>query len=476
MDKAYDSILCAEIDAISLAKTSFHKGANYFRYQCLCCGEEVYLAAADSTIKTPHFRHRRGNNDTECEAYLGQPGAIERSVSARKRSQEPVSFYFNSDRMTFEIGVSFQHEDFERYESEQATLELKKGYSEKAFLTVPINSTVFVPDTVQYFTINEYSAYYYLSLFGKVYSFNGVIEDKNKLTFFRSRLQDERAKKVLSNYLYTNTRYVAICEAETCLSRLISFANVECISEPYEFITMGKRFFKAEISIMKSDYDLNLFLLNHNLHVETSETLNVVWPPVYIKDSDYVCESESVFVSSSFPLVYHGNTNSLCTTDELASGITKIRIENRTIINEKNVEVSLTKSEVALPDTVQEEVISITSSKWIVPYNLDYFLFDQDGCRKLTIEEKVYLSANDRIVGYRNNHIKLIVSSGDRDIPSVEEIIDDILKYHPQSEPYNPDLFLDLSLSESVVTYLEKCYRSGRINTVIKKYIEEGLL
>ena len=25
MDKAYDSILCAEIDAISLAKTSFHK-------------------------------------------------------------------------------------------------------------------------------------------------------------------------------------------------------------------------------------------------------------------------------------------------------------------------------------------------------------------------------------------------------------------------------------------------------------------
>jgi len=169
MDKAYDSILCAEIDAISLAKTSFHKGANYFRYQCLCCGEEVYLAAADSTIKTPHFRHRRGNNDTECEAYLGQPGAIERSVSARKRSQEPVSFYFNSDRMTFEIGVSFQHEDFERYESEQATLELKKGYSEKAFLTVPINSTVFVPDTVQYFTINEYSAYYYLSLFGNVF-------------------------------------------------------------------------------------------------------------------------------------------------------------------------------------------------------------------------------------------------------------------------------------------------------------------
>lgn len=68
MDKAFDSILCSEIDAITLAKNTVRSG--YFRYQCLCCGEEVYLAAADSTTKAPHFRHRRGNNDTECERYM----------------------------------------------------------------------------------------------------------------------------------------------------------------------------------------------------------------------------------------------------------------------------------------------------------------------------------------------------------------------------------------------------------------------
>ena len=46
MDKAFDIILGSEIDAVSLAKTSYSTSTDYFRYECLCCGEEVYLAAA----------------------------------------------------------------------------------------------------------------------------------------------------------------------------------------------------------------------------------------------------------------------------------------------------------------------------------------------------------------------------------------------------------------------------------------------
>ncbi len=63
MDKAFDVVLQSEVDATVIAKNSYRFSGERFRYQCLCCGEEVYLAAADSSERSPHFRHWRGNND-----------------------------------------------------------------------------------------------------------------------------------------------------------------------------------------------------------------------------------------------------------------------------------------------------------------------------------------------------------------------------------------------------------------------------
>ena len=82
MDKAFDVILQLEVDATIISKTSYNLTGNRFRYQCLCCGEEVYLAAAGSNERSPHFRHRRGNNDKDCEQYLGQVGAVEHYVQS----------------------------------------------------------------------------------------------------------------------------------------------------------------------------------------------------------------------------------------------------------------------------------------------------------------------------------------------------------------------------------------------------------
>ena len=55
-------------------------------------------------------------------------------------------------------------------------------------------------------------------------------------------------------------------------------------------------------------------------------------------------------------------------------------------------------------------------------------------------------------------------------------MINDIVKYHPQSEPFEPDDFMEIVADEAILLYLENCYRSGQINTVIKKYIKEGLI
>ncbi|MDU1341757.1 MAG: hypothetical protein E6922_04000 [Veillonella sp.] len=476
MHKAYDSLLCCAVDARSLAKTSVCSELDYKRYKCLCCGEEVYLAAAGSIKQIPHFRHRRGNNDTECEAYLGQPGAIEKFISERKRSMNFISFFFNTERMVFELGIVLQIEDIEELSANHTELELRKRYNEDAFLQVPINKHIFTPNLVQYFMIKEFSNNYILNLFDKTYSFKRIIGEQDNLSFFRIRLQDKRAKKVTSDSLYTNTQYVVVCEEKIRLIELLSFKNVKCIVGLSEFSTMGKTFSCATIIILGSDYNLSLFLSKYNLNLQVSESFTILWPPIFMQDSHYVCEDERVIVNTSFPLILHGNTNAVCSSDKLPFGITQVEVINNVIIKEKNIDISLIRLEKEQPKAVLCDVESAFTSKWVAPDDMEYFLFDQEGCRKITVNETIYLGANTRILGYKNHHLKRIVYSENNKSFSAEEIINDILKYHPKSEAFNPNDFLEVSFSDGVRSYLEACYKTGRINIVIKKYIEEGLL
>ena len=80
---AFDTLLQTVVTADSAAVNSDNEA---FRYECLCCGEEVFLAAQDSIYKATHFRHRSGNNDKECELYLGQYGVIQ-ATNNRKNKQ-----------------------------------------------------------------------------------------------------------------------------------------------------------------------------------------------------------------------------------------------------------------------------------------------------------------------------------------------------------------------------------------------------
>ena len=86
---AFDTILQTVVTADSAAINGDNEA---FRYECLCCGEDVYLAAQDSKYMATHFRHRSGNNDKDCELYLGQCGVIQTSKN-RRNKQERVEFY-----------------------------------------------------------------------------------------------------------------------------------------------------------------------------------------------------------------------------------------------------------------------------------------------------------------------------------------------------------------------------------------------
>ena len=103
-------------------------------------------------------------------------------------------------------------------------------------------------------------------------------------------------------------------------------------------------------------------------------------------------------------------------------------------------------------------------------------MFDRNGCSKLLAGSTVYLSCTDRLIGYKNGHIKAIVLEILRKKMDKNLLINDILKYHPQSEPFEPDDFMNIKADETVLSYVESCYRRGQINTIIKQYIREGLI
>lgn len=476
MDKAFDIILGSEIDAVSLAKTSYSKSTDYFRYECLCCGEEVYLAAANSTIKTPHFRHRRGNNDSNCEIYLGQPGAVERCVMVRKQEHEHVSFYYNTDRMTFEIGISFSEEEIEKHESLKSVLELKTKLYGPIFWSVSVNKSVFIPDIKSYFILSQYSNDYHIDFDGNRYTYSDVIRKTGKITVFRPSISSTRAKKVSSQVLFANTNYIVISEDKDIIQNLLGFRSIDCLKEPYEFITMDRKFYGVDVSIKEKDYSISHFFMTQDYSVETSESFEILWPPVFMKASKVICNESNIYAYSSFPLVYHGNTNTICDVfDESSYTITKITVDDSAVIYERNVDVSLHREE-KIEDIIQEEITTYSVDKWKVPDDYEYFIFDQDGCRRLAPYENVYLTETDFINGYKNGHLKVTIHGLPVKNLSEEELLDDIIKYHPQTEAYNPDEFIDKTLSELVINYLEKCYRSGKINTVVKEYIKEGLL
>lgn len=88
---------------------------------------------------------------------------MERFVFLRKHKQEHIEFYFNRDRMTFEICASFTEEELQVYEEENNRLTVSSKYYAEPFLSIPLSKGVFIPGGKSYFTITEFSREYFVS-------------------------------------------------------------------------------------------------------------------------------------------------------------------------------------------------------------------------------------------------------------------------------------------------------------------------
>lgn len=479
MNKAFDSVLQSEVDAAIIAKTSYRFLGNRSRYQCLCCGEEVYLAAAESSERSPHFKHRRGNNDTECERYLGQPGALEHYVLLRKHKQEHIEFCFNRDRMTFEICASFMEEELQAYEEKNSRMTVTSKYNVEPFISIPINKGTFSSGEKSYFTITEFSTDYIVSFNSGAdrYVYKDVMRDGEKINIFKVTIQGEHCRHLTSLLLYTNTEYIGISENKDVLQELVFLEYVRSEDALFSFVTENRAFYGLKFSIKQAEYSVLQFFQKHDYQIETSESFSILWPPVSTRDSCSICNGDSVYIYSSFELTPYQNMNVDDTfAKEISRDVQKLHIDNEVIIHEKNIDICIQRDRELRVEAGPKEPAITYCDRYVVPNQYNYFLFDQCGCTRLTPGLNVYLSESDRIVGYKNGHIKAFVYACPKEKTDVRQLINDILKYHPQAEVFEPDDFMNIKLDEAVLTYLENCYRSGRINTVVKRYIKEGLI
>lgn len=477
MRKAYDIILQSEVSANLAAQNGDFEP---YRYECACCGEEVYIAAAHSTSMVPHFRHRNGNNDVECENYLGKYGAISIDARSRKSNRERVEFYFEKNTKTFSLGLRFSSEEINAYEQHNVVFELRSSFAEQPFFTLPINNTNFAPEASTLIPINKFSFSYYLS--------NTLNGTKCKYDFFKPsntpiffKLQgnniDYKAKLVRSTVLYTNVLYFVVFESQYSILQEVCFCNEIDIDETFTFETIDKKFIGIVLNIKNKSVKIEDLLLSWGYQLEASEMLTLLWPPAALVDEVSVIDSEYAFLYSSFDLQAHGNIN-VHSEDiyRVTDKVSRVLVNPKTKVFKKNAEIVLAKGE---EHACVFDEISLTESAasiYIVPDGSTYFLFNRSGAKRLSEGQFVSLTPQAEIISYYYSYPTDRIYHRQQGELAGEDLLDDILSHYRRIEAFDKSVFSSRVLSKTASQYIEKCEASGLINTVAKQFIEEGRL
>ena len=476
MRKAYDNILQSEVDAEAVAKCA--EGAEPYRYECSCCGEEVYLAAVNSISIVPHFRHRSGNNDVACENYLGQYGAINIDACSRKSRRERVEFYFINSNKTFCIGIRFSEEEIQEYEKRNASLELRTNINNNPFYVLPINGTNFTADV---------PTQIYLSKFSSTYYFSNTIDNKrrkydffklgNTPSFFKFQGEDSahKAKLVHGQVLFTNTRYFIVAQSKS-LQSIQTLQDVQK-EDPICFETMGLKYFGITISIQKKTVEIDNLLNSWGYQIEANEFCTLLWPPAPLVDDVNVISSDFAFLHTSFKLQAHGNIN-VHSADILAGrfDVSRIFLRRKVKIFKKNTEVVISRIDRQVCDYSQIPLSKIEANRYVIPDAGLWVLFNSLGVSILNSGQVIFLTPGSVIQRYESNYSICIVYPELPPKISNEKLLHDILLHCKRIEKIEPKQFLYRKLSETASLYIEKCIAIGSINSVAKQFILEGLI
>lgn len=470
---AYDTFLQSIVSSDLAAQNSSDE---QYRYECACCGEEVIIAARYSDNMVAHFRHRSGNNDVDCENYLGKYGLISARSETRESEREKVEFYFNNGTKCFYIGLRFNEDELSNYEKEGTCLEIRSRKDADPFFSKRIDSSNFSPDYAKMVMLETFSPVYFISN-----SFNPnkkpyMAFHENSPSFFKIQGEEKEfnAKLVRSDALYTGVRYfVALVGGNGAQLKLRKLQGID-IEQEFDFMSMRNRIWASVITITNKTTEIETAFEQWNYKIDTPENLTLLWPPSYEIDGVNCVSSKDAFLYSSFRLQPRGNINTEARDiQEITSNITKVKIDKHIKILRKNAEIEIKARNLnlSLNESIVKEQIT---ARFSVPRENRYYLFSDSGIRELKYGEEIVLSRNSYICGYSNNClIEVIKAVVDAELTG-EELFIDVIKHYKVFELYT-SVCTD-GKPAFIVNYINDCKKIGKINSLVKKYIEEGKL
>lgn len=481
MRSAFDTLLNTVVNAKTAAANSDNET---FRYECLCCGEEVYLAAQDSAYKATHFRHKSGNNDKDCEFYLGQYGIVPSSTSSRIKRQERVEFYYQNIHKAFYMSFRFSDAEITAYEGADTCIEVRANRNHHPFFVQKINHTNFCEDSAELFMIDTYAFSYYISNTSnnlkREYSlFTNIGPTFFKITgeeadFSSNSVENNNfiAKNIKSKSLYTNIRYfIAWPGQNTAQIRLAKVLGVK-IDGLMQFKTMNNITVWALVATFtEKNPKLDALLCEWGYDLSISEELTLLWPPAYENDETYHVSSKSIFVFSSFTLQPFGNTNTHSNEIHIIdTNTTKLDLKDKIRILKKNAEMSVVTTKYN-PEFVTLAPKRTTAYKFKIPETGTFYLFSSYGVERLAIGQTVFLTETSSIIEYNGNYFSTEITLPEEKEKPLSQKIQDALSYYWVYTPYEKEP--DGQHSEYALEYLQRSKNEGYINKAVLTLIEE---
>lgn len=475
MLQAFDVLLQIPVTADLAAKNRIDEP---FRYECLCCGEEVYVAAANSTMRTAHFRHRRGNSDRDCELYLGSAGIIGAMNAAKKRTHNRTEIYFDIKQQIFYAAVSFPEEKLQEFGEKSCMLEFRSTYSSKPYERIRINRQNFAPDSMVQFPLKLTSNDCYIAISGANYhSHYEILSNNDFPTFFKLPLGENagnRAKRIIGEKVYTNTTYYIIAKDQKIIKKISNYGQDIFISAVDEINALGGTIYGAMLKILSVNPDLSDLFSYFNYDLESSENVTPLWPPMYSIDG-ILCSSErNVHLLSSFNLVPHSNIS--CENDRLErfGALFELDISYPVRIHRNNVNMQIEQRE-RKPLQITKSCEQVTAAKVKVTEANCFYLINNDGYIELPVGTH-FLTQSSRIVKYRSNYPQKIYCSPETIPKSRMAILRDTLAYYKVTIPFDETLIGECTLSLVAQTYLEECRITKRINSKVLEFIKAGIV
>ena len=481
---AFDSITQNTVTADEVANDNINEP---FRYECLCCGEEVHIAAARSRKKAPHFRHLRGNSDKDCELYLGRllqsgTGIESAIVAAQKRARSHAEIIFDLKEQLFYFSVSFSEEKIDELQDGEYELEISNG-PEKLIKPVLINKSNFAPDSPVRFPLNLSSNSFHITMRSRrsagkmITSYYDILKRIQFPTFFKLQSADNDisiAKRHTDGIIYTDTRYCAIASKKSYLEKLIPYSPNICIGTIKEIPALGKTIFCAEITIPSTSPELQDTMKSFGYHLKKAERITLLWPPTYLVDGAHHCKPGKIYLSASFELKPRSNIT--CNSDQITNKgeLYTIDFLDSIRIKQDSVALQITPDNTDTP-ILNKEIKTETAAIVEVGTDKAFYSVDKDGYR-LLYPGRYYLTSGMKILQCSGNYIEKIYTSPEIRKPTAVKRLMNIRKYYKATNPFSEDMLFGVNLSKVAKIYIEECRNTGLINIKALDYIKAGLI